>query len=86
MTVALDVIADISRSVAAEFSPAFTVVGVASTAGGSDQVEVLITIVGCHKEPCRLLIHLNRADRSALELELRAKLRDALFAHSAPSH
>jgi hypothetical protein len=82
MPLATDTITEISRSVAAEHSPKIHVVGVASSEGGSDRVELLITIAGCHKEPCRFLINVPRTGVAELEAELRTKLREALRNHT----
>ncbi|HXG86779.1 MAG TPA: hypothetical protein VNJ02_00470 [Vicinamibacterales bacterium] len=87
MTVPLDAITRISRAVAAEMGGAFEVVGVASNDGGSERVELLVTIAGCHKEPCMLILNLDRGSQDELEDDLRAKLREALVSHadSAPT-
>jgi hypothetical protein len=82
MSLPLDAIAELSRRIAAEYDAAFDVLGVVSTVGGSDHVEVLVTIAGCHDEPCRLLINLSRAEATTLERELRSKLGEALAAHA----
>jgi hypothetical protein len=82
MTLPADAVTEISRSVAAEHSSAIEVLGVASSEGGSDRIELLITIAGCHKEPCRFLINVPRTDAAELEAELRVKLRDALRNHT----
>jgi hypothetical protein len=34
----------------------FEFVGVMASEGGSGRVEVMVTIKGCHKEPCRLRV------------------------------
>jgi hypothetical protein len=65
MTLSADTITEISRSVAAEHSPDIEVLGVVSSEGGSDRVELLITITGCHTEPCRFLINLTCGRRRA---------------------
>jgi len=83
MTLSADTITEISRSVAAEHSPDIEELGVISSEGGSDRVELLITIGGCHTEPCRFLINLTRADAAALEVELRSKFREALRTHAS---
>ena len=82
MSLAADTITEISRSVAAEHSSQIEVLGVASSEGGSDRIELLITIAGCHNEPCRFLINLPRSGVVELEAELRSKLREALRNHT----
>jgi hypothetical protein len=77
---------DITRRVASllrEHGRALDVVGVASSEGGSGRIELLITIAGCHAEPCRLLINVTRASPIDFERELRAALADALASHGA---
>jgi hypothetical protein len=55
--------------------------GVTSVEGGAGRAELLITIEGCHREPCSLVLNMDRAERATLEGELRTKLRDALARH-----
>jgi hypothetical protein len=45
----------------------------------------MVTIKGCHNEPCRLLLNLSRANRAALEDELRRKLHEQLRSHLGQS-
>jgi hypothetical protein len=56
-------------------------VGVTATDGGSNRVELMVTIKGCHPEPCRLILNLPRGDRQVLEKELRGKLENHLRSH-----
>ena len=81
MALSLDTITAISRDIAADHDPALQVVGVASSDGGSDRVELLVTIVGCHQEPCILMLNLTRAETSQFERELKDKLREKLADH-----
>jgi hypothetical protein len=81
MNLSIDSISAISQSVAREHSDVLRVVGVTTTDGGSDRAEVLVTIEGCHREPCRFIVNVTRADREALEDELSVKLGDALRKH-----
>jgi hypothetical protein len=83
MTIPVDAIMEVTRSVAAEHSSRIEVLGVVSTEGGSDRVEVLITIAGCHTDSCRLVINLSRAEESELKAQLRTKLREALRHHTS---
>ena len=64
-----DEVTRISRDVAREYDGALEVVGV--------------TIVGCHRDPCVLMLNLSRAEHHAFENELRSKFREALAAHTA---
>ena len=81
MALSLDTITAISRDIAAGHDPPLEVVGVASSDGGSDRVELLVTIVGCHQEPCILMLNLTRAESSQFERELKDKLREKLADH-----
>lgn len=83
MKLTIDELTDIARAIAAEQDPPLEVLAVALGEGGSDRVEVLITIQGCHVDPCRLLVNLDRGDREAVEAALRDKFRDAIGAHAA---
>jgi hypothetical protein len=77
----LDAIAEISRSVALERGRALQVVGVTATDGGAGRAEILVTIEGCHRDPCRFLINISRAEGEEFEREFRAELRKVLRAH-----
>ncbi len=81
MTLDLDTITAISRTIAADHDPRLEVIGVASSDGGSDRVELLVTIVGCHQEPCILMPNLLRTEASAFERELKLTLREKLTDH-----
>jgi hypothetical protein len=78
-----DEVTRISRAVAREYNGALEVVGVASAEGGTGRVELLVTVVGCHRDPCVLMLNLSRAEHHAFENELRSKFREALAAHTA---
>ena len=77
----LDEIAAISRSVALEHGRALQVVGVTATDGGAGRAEVLVTIKGCHRDPCRFLINVSRAEGDAFEKAFRSELHKVLVAH-----
>ncbi len=81
MSIPIARITEISRAIAAKQSPAVEVVAVASNSGGTDRIELLLTIVGCHAEPCRLVLNLDRADQADFEASLREKLHTALRTH-----
>ena len=59
------------------------VIAVTATEGGTDRVEVFLTIGGCHREPCQFVVNVTRADRSRFEREFRGKLTDALQKHAS---
>lgn len=84
MTMDLDSVTTLSRTVVREHDSKLSVLGVTSGGGGSDRVELLITIGGCHAAPCVLMLNLTRTEPSAFADELRSKLTDALRAHGSP--
>ena len=71
----------ISRDVVRSFSRPLDLIGVTASEGGSNRVELMVTIKGCHDEPCRLIL-ICRGDRNALESALRRKLENQLRTHS----
>jgi hypothetical protein len=73
----------ISRAVALEHGRALDVRAVAVTDGGSGRAEILVTIGGCHREPCRFLVSVTRADGAEFETEFRAKLSEAISRHTS---
>jgi hypothetical protein len=83
VTLNLDEVSVISRAVVEDYRDDLEVIGVAAAEGGIGRVELLVTISGCHREPCMLMLNLTRVERATLESELRTKLREALAAHTA---
>jgi hypothetical protein len=81
MRLTLDEVTKISRAIAQEYAGEIEVTNVVSTDGGTDHVELLMTIVGCHREPCTLMVNVTRDDE-AMEGELRARIQEALAAHT----
>jgi hypothetical protein len=77
MPLTQDEITDISLAFIQEHERSLHLVGVASSEGGGDRIELVITVSGCRDEPCILVLNLTRAGRSELETELRRKLRTA---------
>jgi hypothetical protein len=55
---------------------------VMSTEGGSGRVEVMLTVRGCHGQPCKLLLNLPRYDKATFEREFRRALDRALKEHT----
>ena len=78
----IDTVTALSRDVAAEYDSRLEVIGVTSTAGESSRVEVFVTVRGCHREPCVLMVNLTRQGHQAFERDLRETLRRALTAHT----
>jgi hypothetical protein len=79
----IDTIKALSQDIAAEYDSRLEVIGVASTHRESGRVEILVTIRGCHEEPCVVMVNLTRVGQPAFERDLRDKLRGALAAHGA---
>jgi hypothetical protein len=86
MSLAHDEIAAISSDVIRRYPDRpFEFVGIMASEGGSGRVEVMVTVKGCHNDPCRLLLNLSRTNRAALEDELRRKLHEQLRSHLGQS-
>ena len=79
----IDTIEALSEDIAAEYDSRLDVLGVASTDGETGRVEILVTVRGCHEEPCMLMVNLTRLGQRAFERDLRSRLRDALIAHKS---
>jgi CO/xanthine dehydrogenase FAD-binding subunit len=79
-----DQIVAISQDVIQRYPQALEFVGVMAAEGGSNRVEIMVTVRGCHQEPCRLLLNLSRLDQSSLQTELRRKLQTSLREHVPP--
>jgi len=82
MALNLDRVATISRAVVSQLDQRLNVVSVSATQGGSERAEVLVTVAGCHDEPCLHLVNVSRAAAATLEDEVRSKLIQSLRAHS----
>ena len=83
MPLAQEEITSISLDVIRQHQRELELVGIIASEGGSNRVEIMITVKGCHEEPCRLLLNLSRGSRSALQDELRRKLEDVLLTHAS---
>jgi hypothetical protein len=84
MKLSVPTVAEISRSVALEHDPNLEVIGVVLTEGAKDRAEVVVRIRGCHPEPCRLMVNVDRQlTRDEFTAQLGAELRSALQAHRA---
>jgi hypothetical protein len=84
-TLTVETVDAVSREIAASHDPRLRVLGVASTDGESGRVELLVTIRGCHRDPCVIMLNLTRVGHAAFERELREKFRRALASHVAAS-
>ena len=83
MAIALETINAVSRDVIREHGRGLELVGVTKMGKDSERVEILVTIGGCHQEPCRFVIDVSRVDDEVFEREFRAKLNDAVVKHAA---
>jgi hypothetical protein len=74
MSLSLDVVAQITRAVAAEQSPHVERIIIASTSGEANRVELLVTLAqyGCVRR--RLMLNLSRKEPAVFERQLRARL------------
>ena len=84
MPLDLERVTDISRQVASSVDDRLNILSVSATEGGGNRVELLVTVEGCHREPCRHLFNVTRADADDVEDELRSKLHTALTGHGVP--
>lgn len=83
MGVALPDIAALSRTVVHDHAGGMEVIAVTATEGATDRVEVLVTIGGCHHDPCRFIVNVTRTDSTEFEKDFRGKLIEALQKHAA---
>ena len=77
----LEQVAEIGRGVVSDVDERLRLVGVTATEGGGDRVELIVTVSGCHAEPCMHLINVSRSAPDAIEQEVREKLQQALRQH-----
>jgi len=80
-TLTVATVTEVSRVVAAEYDPRLQVLGVASTEGDSGRVELLVTIRGCHRDPCVVVLNVTRNSQAAFEHDPREQFRRALASH-----
>ena len=83
MSMSLDDITTMSRQVALQHGRGLDVLAVTKVGDDSERVEVLVTVRGCHTEPCRFLVNVTRADEEEFRRDFRLKLTDALQKHAA---
>jgi hypothetical protein len=81
-TMSMTEISRIARTAAGRTSPQLNVVGVTINAGGSDYVEIVVDVRGCHRESCQILLGVFRnVTEGALEAAISDQLRQHLAAH-----
>ena len=71
-------ISRIAEAAAQRTSPHLEVTGVTINAGGSDYVEILFNIRGCHRQPCQVVLGVFR---NLAESALESAIADQLRAH-----
>ncbi len=81
MNVTLESVAMISRSVALEHGRDLHVDGLTFSDGGTDRVEVLLTMARGESGSMRFAVNVTRSNGEDFERELRAKLTQALMKH-----
>jgi hypothetical protein len=81
VNVTFENVAMISRSVALEHGRDLQVDGLTFSDGGTDRVEVLVTIARGESKPMRHVMNVTRSNGEDFERELRAKLTQALLKH-----
>jgi hypothetical protein len=85
MAINLEEVASLSRQVVSAFDQELNVVSVSATEGGGDRAEILVTVGGCHQEPCIHLVNVSRGSQEILVEDLRAKLAQSLQVHRRSS-
>jgi hypothetical protein len=85
MALDLAQLSSISREVATSVDDRLSVVSVSSTEGGGNRVELLVTVEGCHREPCMHILNVSRAEVDQFEKEVRSQLQAALLDHRKAS-
>jgi hypothetical protein len=78
-----DQVTEVARGIAQDFGSSVDVTSVVAGDGGSDHVELLLTVSGCHPEPCMVVVNIPR-ESSELDAELVATIQAALAAHIQP--
>ena len=81
MPINLEEVASLSREVVSAVDHTLNVVSVSATEGGGSRAEILVTVGGCHREPCIHLLNVSRGSPEILVEEFRAKLVESLQAH-----
>ena len=76
-----DQLLSLSRTIAGRIDPRVQIVGVTSADGGGTRAELLVSIAGCHTEPCVLELNVDRTDPGSVERDLSTQLTAALSNH-----
>lgn len=81
MSLTLPELTRIAEAVVREEAPGLTLINVASSDAETGRLELLVTVTGCHREPCTFLINLARQERRGFEAALRDQFRAAVASH-----
>lgn len=81
MSVSLAEVTALSREVVLQHGGGLDVLAV-TTGGDHGRVEVMVDVGGCHREPCRFVVNISRADAKQFDREFRVKLSEALQKHT----
>lgn len=76
-------IAVLGRIVVRQHNRNLDIVSVATTDGGSERTEVLVTISGCHQEPCRFVLNVSRVNSVEFHHDFTEQLNRELLKHNA---
>jgi hypothetical protein len=78
----LDTITRTATEVARAHAFPVSVVGSVPTSGGSRYIEIVLRVLGCRNEPCRLQLGVFRdVDVESLRLQITSQLRRQLMLH-----
>jgi hypothetical protein len=70
-------------NVARQHSRGLDIVSEATTEGGSERTEVILTVSGYHSEPCRFVLNVSRVSSVEFHHNFAQQLNDALHKHNA---
>jgi hypothetical protein len=82
-TLTVDTVTRIATEVAREQSPPVRIVGTVLSSRGAEYAEIVVSIEGCHQEPCQLQLGVFR---NVDVQTLRGQIADQLLRHLAPRH
>ncbi|MGD9904950.1 MAG: hypothetical protein AB7U83_15905 [Vicinamibacterales bacterium] len=82
MRLTLQTVRERSRAIAGEYPGAVAIDGVARSAGGSEYVEILVTLTVPGRADRQVMLDLPRTDGAAFERELRRRLTRLVGARS----
>jgi len=78
----VDTVTAISRTAARQYDPTLEVMGVVLSEGAKDRAEIVVRLRGCHPDPCRLVVNVNRhLTPDELAADITSQLRSAIEVH-----